>query len=117
MMTTYNLEDLVKRLEEILPKLENIQGQTLKSRLDSLKPPIDEESEEEPKVLGKPKGIAIEKVSILGKPKTVDEEVDDEIDKQDIGKKLSSLSPEKDSDVTDEELEELEKSLKRKLKV
>jgi hypothetical protein len=83
--------DAIRVLEEILEHLKSSQGDDLKSRLDdSRKPMLPEESSEEEALeqpqeeeiedqLGKPKGIEVEKVGILGKP-SEEEPSDDELE-------------------------------------
>jgi hypothetical protein len=71
----YELKDLVERLNETLSHLDGSQADDLKSMLDSSKMPEgspEEEASESPmeemKEDGKPKGLSIEKVEVLGKP-------------------------------------------------
>ena len=97
-MNAYKL----KAIADILEKVKAIQGSRFKSKLDESRMPQEEQAGIEDPVEGmdemsegKPKGIAIEKVEIMGKPKgEMGEEMED-----------SSLEP------TDEELEELERLL------
>jgi hypothetical protein len=74
----YDLKDLVERLNEALSHLDDSQAGDLKSMLDDSKKPSmiegsqDEEGSESPSDEamedGKPKGLSIEKIDVLGKP-------------------------------------------------
>src|SRR4051812_21511193 len=75
----YDLKDLVARLNETLSHLDDSQADDLKSLLDKSKAPelkegspeeeASESPDEEMAEDGKPKGLSIEKVEVLGKPK------------------------------------------------
>lgn len=103
----------LKLLEELLTHLTSSQGNDLKSLLDAKKPEMAEMPEEMDED-GKPKGIAIEKVSVMGKPKqSFDDKASDAIagfnkkpmeDESDEGM-LESMGGE--NEMNDEELEAL----------
>lgn len=96
-------------LDEVLEHLAGSQGKDLKSLLDedrNPKPPIEGSPEEEALENpsdeaaedGKPKGIAIEKVKVMGKPTSFNDDAKDALD----AKGLSG-----DQEISDSELEEL----------
>ncbi len=100
MMNPYRM----KALEGLLDYLSGLQGADLKSLLDESQKPTEglPLEEEDPTTLdGTPKGLAIEKVSILGKPK-----VDDPM----------SAPPEmpEEMNATDDELDELYKKFSKR---
>lgn len=105
----------LKVLEELLGHLSGSQGMDLKALLDEMKETPKEEAMESPlqqakeesegtemhEPSGKPKGIAIEKVSLLSKPKSFDDKANEA---------MNEAVPEKkgnDEEMTDNELEEL----------
>lgn len=109
----------VKLLEELLSHLSSSQGMDLKSLLDqSKKPPMmegspEEEALESPKDEmmedGKPKGLSIEKVSVLGK-KPGTPGMDDMPDKSGgVGVEKAGMDGMggDDPEMSDDELEEL----------
>jgi hypothetical protein len=79
MNSIYELKDLVERLNETLSHLDESQGHDLKSLLEKENMPKmeegspEEEASESPDEAmsegDKPKGLSIEKVEVLGKPK------------------------------------------------
>jgi hypothetical protein len=115
-MNGFKLQDLINQLEELKTHLDESQGYGLKERLDKLKNPIsDPKSEGLPEELSgdKPKGIAIEKVSVLAKPKQgFDDKVNEAIESQDEKPSSDSDLLPGEEEMTDEELEELLKRIK-----
>jgi hypothetical protein len=135
MLDSSKLEDFIKRLEEIEGDLTESQGGELKMLLDSFKkkkespltreeergmPPLTkkpgsrEQLTDLPGELDKPKGISIEKVSVLEKPKdeNYNKKVDEAIRDQDRKpSERPEITPSKGilggEELTDEELEEL----------
>ncbi len=101
----YKLQDLIERLDELIPHLDESQGSKLKDFLDSTKKP-----EGVMEIEGSPKGISVEKVSVMKKPEGFDDKVDEAIEGQDPENPLASKD---ETELSDEELEEL---LKSKLK-
>ncbi len=90
----------LKLLGELLDHLSQSQGGDLKSLMDEeAKPPEEEVS---PLEEGKPKGIEVAKVSVLGKPKSFDDQA---------GEAMDQAVPPKEDEPTDEELEELLRKL------
>jgi hypothetical protein len=101
----------LKLLEEILGHLSDSQANDLKSLLDESKnPPIDPlkkmapEKEGDMDDKGKPKGISIEKVELMGKPRA---QLDDLGDRDDMEDDLKDDLPTNEDDMTDDELREL----------
>lgn len=115
-----------KILDEIMEHIGSSQGNDLKSLLDKSKMPQDmmegspkEEAMESPmdekaEMMGKPKGLSVEKVSIMGKPEDSkmnplsgkSDDLADELTKPD------DMSMKGDDDeLSDDELEELLKKL------
>lgn len=90
-----------KLLTDLIEHLSSSQGGDLKSMLDESKKPNPlTESEEDPL---KPKGIEIEKVSVLGKPKP---EIEDMVKEKSPGMFPDPVE-EKEAEMTDEEMKEL----------
>lgn len=113
-MNSFKIQELIKGLQELESHLSDSQGMDLKSRLDNIKNPMKGNplslKEEELMEDGKPKGIAIEKVSVLSKPKSFDDKVEEAISGQ-VDKSSEKLLP-GEEEMTDEELEELLKRIK-----
>lgn len=125
-MDSFKIQQMIKSLEDIRDHLSASQGHDLKSLLDSSRKPADSpisdlmkpKDEMDDSELGaKPKGIAIEKVSLLAKPKQgYDDKVNEAIaeqsrkpgDDMDLSKKLPG-----EEEMTDDELEELLKRFKK----
>lgn len=84
-------------LEEILEHLSSSQGNDLKSLLDeSKKPPMEMGMD------GKPKGLEVEKVSVMGRPDMdPDEKMKMDMDSSDVSQDPG------EEDMTDDELQEL----------
>jgi hypothetical protein len=112
-MDSFKLEELIKGLEELQEHLSISQGSDLKSLLDKSKNPIEPEIEEELGEDGKPKGIAIEKVSIMGKPKNHDDKVGEAIAEMGDEKDKKGMLSDDEEEMTDEELEELSRKFAR----
>ena len=100
----------MKLVEELMSHLSSSQGNDLKSLLDKSKAPMEEEMPEE--MMDKPKGISVEKVSVMGKPKGFDEKADEAIESMD-GEPKEDLMP-GETEMSDDELEELLKQLTSK---
>lgn len=101
-------EDSAKILNDLISRLEHHQAMSLKDDMDGRMSGLKSPS-------SIPKNIAMEKISILAKPKNHDDEVDEAIADQKNGQ-VEDLAKSKmpgEEDMTDEELEEL---LKRHLK-
>lgn len=129
-MNSFKIQQLIKGLEDLQTHLSDSQGMDLKSRLDEMRNPIkkenplsgmNEEEDEEKDPLdaskggllesSKPKGVAIEKISVMAKPKSYDDKVNDAISKTDDRKDAGKLMP-GEEEMTDDELEELLKRFK-----
>ena len=112
----------LKILDQILSHMDSSQGGELKRLLEEKKNPLatspDKSSDTLPELPDelkdlkeKPKGIQVEKVSVIAKPKNsaVDDKVDDAIAESEAEKdplKKSKLLP-GEEEMTDDELEEL----------
>jgi hypothetical protein len=103
-----------KILDELMEHLSNAQGGDLKSMLDeSKKPSLEMEGMGE----GKPKGLKIESVELMGKPKASmhDDKVNEAIEEATGKKKMDPMSLEEEGEskipgeeeMSDSELEEL----------
>ncbi len=83
----------MKLIEEILNHMDKSQGMDLKGMVDKSKEPLEEalESPEEAALEGdeKPKGLSVEKISILGKPDHKIDEVASNDDAKELEKKGS----------------------------
>jgi hypothetical protein len=118
----------MKLIEEILDHLSDSQGGDLKSLLDdSKKASMPSMPDEEMEPDGKPKGISIEKVSVMGKKPSIDEIASGK-DGSDMEEKMESPSEKEaemkdpmmeakegdEPEMSDDELEEMLKSYLKK---
>lgn len=106
----------LKALEGILNHIAGLQGGDLKDLMmkkemdetpsdEAKEGPLEQALEDKPEnEMGKPKGIAIEKVSIMGKKPGMDSDVED------VAK---GSEPDHDSDMSDDELAELYNKFRR----
>ncbi len=99
----------IKLLEEAISHLSNSQANELKELLDRSRAPMEDAMDasklmpgEEELGEGKPKGISVEKVSILGKKPSMDDKVEEAMKPEMDAKMVPG-----EEEMTDDELDEL----------